>query len=214
MKAFVLNLPDRTERWETFQQNWKDSGLDLIRVDATRMENVYHAVFLKHRELLTQEQDDFVLVLEDDAVPCKDFAKRWELITSYLLRKPDWDVVNGGMLAIDRSVEYITQLPDKTFLLTARRGCMGHFLWFRRESALKKMEYWETHGKPEYDAWYSTQLDCRATIPFLATQCDGHSDSTKMNRDWEDRFRMEEDVVLSMVKRFLANHYPQTSNGF
>lgn len=212
MQAHIINLPERTDRWETFQQNWKDAPFELVREDAIRMENVYHAVFLKHRELLQQAKDrgeTHLLVMEDDAVPCLDYAKRWtEQIKPYLDARNDWEVFNGGMLAIRDHVKRITrmQLPDlTTLLLGVDRGCMAHFLYFKVEPALEKMKDWEAEGKPEFDAWYSHKLKTYACIPYLAMQSDGFSDSANQERQWEDRFKHEQLSMLFSLREFLKD---------
>lgn len=210
MKAHVINLRERTDRWETFQQNWKDAPFEIVREDAIRMENVYHAVFLKHRELLQQAKDrgeTHLLVMEDDAVPCLDYVKRWtEQIKPYLDARDDWEVFNGGMLSIRDHVKRITRMKSEdltTMLLQVDRGCMAHFLYFKVEPTLEKIKDWEEEGKPEFDAWYSHKLKCYACVPFLAIQSDGHSDATNEERQWEDRFKHEQLSMLFAMREFI-----------
>ena len=211
MKAYVINLPERTDRWAAFQQNWKDAPFEIERVDGIRMENVYHAVFLKHRELLQQARDrgdTHLLVMEDDAVPRLDYVERWTTqIKPYLDARNDWEVFNGGMLAIRDNVKRITRMKNETLttmLLGVDRGCMAHFLYFKVEPALEKIKDWEADGKPEFDAWYSHKLKCYACVPFLATQSDGHSDASNENREWQDRFKFEEVQMLYALREFIT----------
>jgi hypothetical protein len=209
MKAYVINLKERTDRWDTFQENWKNIDLDFVRVDAFKMENVYHAVFYKHRELLQQAKnrgETHLLVMEDDAMPCVLFKKRFEYIKEYLDPRNDWDVMNGGMLAIRDCITKIVKIkqPDlSTLLLNATRGCMAHFLYFKVDNVLEKIKDWEVEGKPEFDAWYSNKLNCLASIPYLAIQSDGISDATKDERKWEERFKFEELDLMYRLRDFL-----------
>lgn len=209
VKAYVINLPERTDRWETFKKNWKKTGLDFERTDAIRMDNVYDAVFLKHRQLLQQAKergDTHLLVMEDDAVPCADFDKRFKHIRDYLDIRDDWEVMNGGMLSIRDCVKKIVKVEDEgisTFLLGVDRGCMAHFLYFKVEPALKKLEDWEAEGRPEFDAWYSSKLKCEASIPYLAIQSDGYSDAEKGERTWEERFKFEQLSMIFALREFL-----------
>lgn len=211
MKAHIINLPERTDRWESFQQNWKDAPFELERVDGIRMTDPYHAVFLKHRELLQQAKDrgeTHLLVMEDDAVPCKEYIYRWEKqIKPYLDRRDDWEVFNGGMLAIRDHVKKIVRIKNDdvmTMMLDVDRGCMAHFLYFKVEPALEKIKDWEEEGKPEFDAWYPSKLKCVASVPFLAIQSDGKSDATNTERTWEDRFRHEELSMLFALREFIS----------
>jgi GR25 family glycosyltransferase involved in LPS biosynthesis len=81
-EAHVINLASRTDRWEQMKESWKDQPITLVRRDAIKINgddipDAYHAVFLKHREILTTAQklgEKHILIMEDDAVPCKDFA--------------------------------------------------------------------------------------------------------------------------------------------
>lgn len=173
------------------------------------MENVYHAVFLKHRQLLTEAKargEKHLLIMEDDAVPCPDFQKRFKHIRDYLDIRDDWEVMNGGMLSIRDCVQSIVRIDDEglsTFLLGVNRGCMAHFLYFNVEPALEKMKDWEAEGKPEFDAWYSSKLVCRASIPYLAIQQDGKSDAINEDRTWEDHFKHEQLTMLFALREFL-----------
>ena len=209
VKAYVINLKERTDRWETFKKNWKKTKLDFERVDAIKMDNVYDAVFLKHRQLLQQAKergDTHLLVMEDDAVPCADFDKRFKHIRDYLDIRDDWEVMNGGMLSIRDCVRRILKIEDEgisTFLLGVDRGCMAHFLYFKVDAALEKIQDWEAEDKPEFDSWYSSKLDCLASIPFLAIQSDGYSDAEKGERTWEERFKFEQMTMLFALREFL-----------
>lgn len=209
MEAHIINLKERTDRWETFQDLWKDKGLTLIREDAIKMDDVYHAVFLKHREILESAKargETHCLIMEDDAIPCPDFQKRFKHLREYLDIRNDWDVLNGGMLSIRDCVEKIVKIEDDgiaTLCLGVNRGCMAQFLYFKVDSALKKMEDWEAEGKPEFDAWYASKLRCNASIPYLAIQSDGKSDVTKEHRTWEDHFKHEQLTMLFALREFL-----------
>lgn len=209
MKAYIINLPERTDRWEKFQENWKNTGLELVRVDGIKMDNAYHAVFLKHRQLLTEAKErgeKHLLIMEDDAVPNPDFKARFKHIRDYLDIRNDWDIMNGGMLSIRDCVQGIVRIDDQglsTFLLQVNRGCMAHFLYFNVDSALEKIADWEAEGKPEFDAWYASKLRCQASIPYLAIQQDGKSDSIHQDRTWEDHFKHEQLTMLFALRNFL-----------
>jgi hypothetical protein len=224
--AHVINVADRTDRWETFTSNWQDQTTikiereDAFKPDGTEIRDVYDAVFLKHREILTKAKErgeKYCLIMEDDAIPGKDFGERFEAIYEYLeTHEEQWDCFNGGMLSIGDSVKGIirlshlkTKLHPPTMLLKATRGCMGHFLLLKVDPVLEKIKDWEADHKPMYDGWYPSKLDCMASIPFLAKQSDGFSDSSGDQREWTDRFAFEEDTMLYSLKDFI--YYPSSS---
>jgi GR25 family glycosyltransferase involved in LPS biosynthesis len=228
VKAHVINLAERTDRWASFQQEWKDSGLELVREDAIKVggagsevENVYHAVFLKHRQILQEALDrgeEHCLIMEDDALPRADFVSRFQHMRDYLDIRNDWDVFNGGLLSIRDKINTITRIDDfvigndkrriTTLLLNITRGCMAQFVYFKVAPALKRMEDWEAEGKPEFDGWYPNYLRCFACIPYLASQKDGHSDATNNVRKWEQRFDDEEISMRYSLKDFLETQQP------
>jgi hypothetical protein len=217
--AHVINVADRTDRWERFMNDWQDqTTLKIEREDAFKpdgvIRNIYDAVFLKHREILTKAHergDKFCLIMEDDAKPCKDFAERLEAILEYLeIARDEWEIFNGGMLSIRDSIQGIIRLTHKltnlfppTMLLNVNRGSMAHFLIFHVDRAMKKIGEWEADGKPEFDAWYSHKLRCVACVPYLAEQHDGYSDANGEQREWSDRFRFEESTMLYSLREFI-----------
>jgi hypothetical protein len=224
--AHVINVAERTDRWEKFMSDWQDQTTikiereDAFKPDGTEITNVYDAVFLKHREILTKAKErgeKYCLIMEDDAIPGKNFAERFEIIYEYLENHEDqWDCFNGGMIGIGSSVQGIirlthlkTNLQPPTMLLKANRGCMGHFLILKVDSVLEKVKDWELEHKPMYDGWYPSKLNCLASIPFLSQQSDGYSDSSGDQRQWTDRFALEEDAMLYSLKEFI--YYPSSS---
>ena len=153
--------------------------------------------------------DKHILIMEDDAVPCKNFARHWVNIKAYLDARDDWELFNGGMLMIRDCVEKIVRLDypdgkDPTMVLGVWRGAMAHFLYMRVEPCLKKMEEWEADGKPMFEGWYSHKMKTMASIPDLAFQRDGYSDSAGQERSWEERFVYEEDTMRYALREFFA----------
>jgi hypothetical protein len=217
--AHVINVAERTDRWERFTNDWQDQTTikiereDAFKPDGVEIRNIYDAVFLKHREILTKAQEQgekYCLIMEDDAKPCKDFGERFEAIMEYLeICTDEWEIFNGGMLGIRDCVQGIVRLTHKTqlfpptMLLNVNRGCMAHFLVFHVDRVLKKICDWEAEDKPEFDGWYSHKLRCVASIPYLAEQHDGYSDANGEKREWCDRFKFEESTMIYSLREFI-----------
>jgi len=217
--AHVINVSERTDRWERFMNDWQDQTTikiereDAFKPDGEDIRDVYDAVFLKHRQILTKAKNNgekVCLIMEDDAKPCKDFGERFDAIMEYLsVYEDQWEIFNGGMLSIRECVKGIVRLTHQsklhppTMLLNVNRGCMAHFLVFNVEKALKKMEEWEADEKPQFDSWYPHKLDCIACVPYLAEQHDGYSDAGGIVREWSDRFRFEESTMIYSLRDFI-----------
>jgi len=220
--ANVINVAERTDRWEKFTNDWKDKTTikierqDAFKPDGTEIKDVYEAVFLKHREILTKAKErgeKYCLIMEDDAIPCKDFDERFEAIYEYLENHPEeWDCFNGGMLKIHESIQSVIRLTHKsglnppTLLIKTNRGCMAHFVILKVDSVLEKTKCWEEEGKPLFDGWYTSKLNCLASVPYLAQQSDGKSDVSGEHREWVDQFRFEEEAMLYYLRTFI--YYP------
>lgn len=205
--AYVINLKEREDRWKSIQERWKDTGLTLHRVDAIKMDDVYHAVFYKHRELLEEAHkrgDKYILIMEDDAVPCENFARRFADIQSFAHTKPHWDIINGGALSL-RDPTYIFKLKTdyNQILMQCKLGIMAQFLYMRVDTCLEKLKKWEDDGKREFDAYYFQALNVFAAIPYLAIQEDGHSNAANHVREWSRRFAMEEVAILHSLREFV-----------
>jgi len=216
-EAHVINVKERTDRWAKMQEMWKDQPIvlnrrDAIKINGTDIPDAYHAVFLKHREILTTASklgEKHILIMEDDAAPCKDFARHWLAIKEYLDARDDWELFNGGMLMIRDCVDKIVRIDhkdnkDPTMVLGVWRGAMAHFLYMKVEPCLKKMADWEAEGKQMFDGWYSHKMKTFASIPYLAYQCDGYSDAAGEHRSWEERFTFEEDMMKYALREFMT----------
>jgi hypothetical protein len=206
----VINLAERTDRWEAFQKAWAHTELKVDRTDAIKDTDVYKAVFMKHRELIEEaytKGEKYLLIMEDDAIPCADFDTRWKQIRDVLHKFDNWEIFNGGCLSMKDGIKQILTLTDKqtlfkTILLSINRGCMGQFLYFNVEKARERMKTWEGQ---EFDAWYCDKFEVLACVPYLAIQSDGFSNATGKEREWENRFKAEEAGLLHSLRDFLAD---------
>lgn len=97
-KVFVINLKEREDRWESFQQKNPDifQKMDVSRFDAIRNIDVRKAIFLSHIGCLEESfpPNECVLVLEDDC----ELALGWyeKLQGAFFDLPQDWDVLIGN----------------------------------------------------------------------------------------------------------------------
>jgi hypothetical protein len=209
----VINLAERTDRWEAFQTAWAKTELKVDRTDAIKDDDVYKAVFTKHRELIEEAHtkgEKYLLIMEDDAIPCANFDVRWKQVRDVLHSFDNWEIFNGGCLAIHHGVKQVLKVEDKntffkTLLLTPTRGCMAQFLYFNVAKARERMKTWEDDKCPYFDSWYCEKFNVLACVPFLAIQSDGFSNATGKDREWENRFSAEEAGLLHSLRDFLAD---------
>ena len=206
----VINLPERTDRWEAFQTAWAKTELKVDRTDAIKDDDVYKAGFTKHVELIEEAYtrgEKYLLIMEDDAIPCADFDVRWKQVRDILHSFDHWEIFNGGCLSMKDGIKQVFTLTDKqtlfkTLLLSINRGCMAQFLYFNVEKARERMKTWEGEL---FDSWYCDKFEVLACVPFLAGQSDGFSNATGNTREWENRFEAEEAGLLHSLRDFLAD---------
>jgi GR25 family glycosyltransferase involved in LPS biosynthesis len=112
MKAYVINLDSRPDRWSSVLRQWESQNIELIRmgaIDATQVTDQEAKYLSKpvvanwlsqcqvYREFLGSE-DDFALILEDDfLIDHADFAKYLKLT-----KKCNFDFLQLGYLLNSR----------------------------------------------------------------------------------------------------------------
>jgi GR25 family glycosyltransferase involved in LPS biosynthesis len=99
-KGYVINLDDRTDRWESTQEYFNNSSIELERISAIKNENGHLGCGLSIQKIIQMAKDqnmNTVLILEDDNKPCENFDMRWQTVKKWLDENMDvWDVFNGS----------------------------------------------------------------------------------------------------------------------
>ena len=99
-KAYVINLDNRTDRWDSTQEHFKDSSIDLERISAIRNENGHLGCGMSIQKVIKMAKDnnmDTVFIMEDDNKPLENFDQRWQTTKQWLDANMDkWDIFNGS----------------------------------------------------------------------------------------------------------------------
>lgn len=204
--AYVINLKHRTDRWEKVQEDFKDAPFKLERYDAIKIGDPPHfatkgtyALFYTHQKIIQEAKergDKTLLIMEDDALPCKDYGRRWILVKEYLdTHLNEWDVFNGGVYDSLQFLENPRSIVDEqapVVIFNAIRGAAGQFLYFNIDAISEKVKNWEDYKGFECDAYYVMKHRTIACVPFIAIQHDGDSDIENQPREWVNKFKLEE----------------------
>lgn len=87
MKAFVINLSSRTDRWDSVEKQGEALGIPLTRVDAISKDEVHAEPFVtaavaaawnshkKAMNLFLETGDEYALILEDDFILQSGWSK-------------------------------------------------------------------------------------------------------------------------------------------
>src|SRR5947208_587183 len=112
-KAYVINLPHRTDRWSQIQSSFKNTNIQLIQWPATNGKQLTEesinsqttqfcqnfcstgmiGCYLSHYKLwqhIVSNNETNVLILEDDAKPIPNFQTKFKEVTQEL--PPDYDL--------------------------------------------------------------------------------------------------------------------------
>lgn len=100
IKVYVINMKHRTDRWENFNKFWPKYELfDFIQYEGVAIElNGACGLTMTHiklLELFMNSKEDFLMVMEDDAVPVEDFDPDFiQKSLEKAMKLPYWHVLN------------------------------------------------------------------------------------------------------------------------
>ena len=207
MKAYVINLDKRPEKWERIQNEFKDTDIDVERFSAITHENGHIGCGLSHVALVKMAKEknmDSILIIEDDCKITKNFNKRWATIKKYLdEHKDEWDIFNGGVVWPANATTIVKLEPDINLIRSNGPGCRyAHFVYVNK-SAYDKVIEWESMVldaikdnkefiDPKYDSWINEYPRFRNLLlneAAIAVQYSGRSNTNDINKDisrWGD----------------------------
>jgi len=217
MDAYVINLPNRQDRWEKIKEDFKNTSFNLIQYfgimidDPTisRKDKGYIGLAKTHQKLVKEAKEKnqkTILILEDDCKPEPNFLEYWYTIKDYLDNHlDDWEVFNGGICGverIDRIIKFDLQ-PEPLYLVKEKGGCFSHWLYINIDKAYDKIMDWDK-DKMEIDLYYSHQFNHYTCYPLLAEQYSGYSDIGSREKDWSLNFFMARMDMRRNLMRFGA----------
>jgi hypothetical protein len=137
MKAYVINLEHRTDRWLKMLKRWPElelhryNGIMLPKDGRPHDRIASDGLGQTHMKLLQEASargEQTVLIMEDDAVPVDGWYEKWIEQKEWLDTHLDqWEVCNGGsfgLLVCDDVIKL-----NKSMLVRGSRCCAGHFLY-------------------------------------------------------------------------------------
>ena len=201
MDAYVINLDKRPDRWQQFQEDWKDTPINLIRFKAVEHKFGGVGCTRSHLALIQHAKDNnmpYVLVLEDDAIPTEQFTKLWKRCLTYIENHFDeWDVFNGGPTIVYKN--YIKKLTSSFWKSDNVKGTQ--FVIYNKK-CYDKLLTWESlpeklENKPIIDEFISyphLSLQTYGIYPFISIQRPGFSDVTKDYKNRSVYKQMEEKI--------------------
>lgn len=177
----VINLKERTDRWEKIINNF--NSYKILKINAIKEEEGYIGCFKSHqRAILLAKQLKLkkIFVLEDDCIPCKNFESRFTIIKKYLESHSNWDLyLGGGIIKPEWSKGWENNFKG-TFKFNYENfieinKCYGlHFVCYN-ESVYDFFLNINIYDTPIDKIWWRNKKTI-ISYPFIGTQDEGYSD--------------------------------------
>jgi hypothetical protein len=173
VSVYVINLDERSDRWERIKKQCLSCGITPIRVSAVKASPGWHGCAMSHKkvcELAESKGEPWYLVLEDDALLTNDDWKRFVNLLPRLWEIRDtWQVFNGGMGQVAD-----IQIIDRNPPLFKAQGILTHFLLVN-SSGYDIFKNW-TPEMYHVDQYLKSNSKMIGTYPFISNQEESPSD--------------------------------------
>jgi len=202
MKAYVINLKSRPDKWVAIKKRFAGSGIQLKRLEAVNSKsNGAHGCILsviKALRLAKKEGLSNVLIVEDDCLPVAGWKTRWKKIRKWLDSNPDkWDMYSGG----SHSIVFPREIDraDGIAYYDPLWSLASHWLYIPERSYDMLLSHYDTYsygtsiipalGIDVHNNLFKTVV----SHPFIAYQESGYSDINKTYRNTHTIFKGAED---------------------
>jgi len=197
MKAYVINLDSRRDRWLHIQKHFRGSNISLERISAVKSDVGAYGnfrSFIKAIKMAQRWRLPNILILEDDCLPRKGWAKLWPEVVAWLEANPDkWDIYSGGAghmyfpKTVGRSESVVFYDPmwatSSHWLYIPERVYAGLIDYYTRVSGLTSVV--PALGIDTHNNAFKTVV----SYPFMAYQENGYSNIRGTRRNLEKQFK-------------------------
>lgn len=208
----ILNLKERTDRWQKIEKNFKD--FKILRIDAVKTTPGKVGCFKSHQKAIQLAKDlnmEKIFVLEDDCIPCKNFKERFKIIKEYLDNNKNWDLYLGGGLIkcpFKRNPEWQNNFKEHICYKTENfvrisKSYGFHFVCYNKSV----YDYYLNINRYRYlpdQVWHMgykmPKLNPLISFPFIAVQDDGWSDISNAEESTKGKVKLSQDLLYDFVK--------------
>jgi len=208
MRAFVINLKSRPDRWARMKRIFDGSSIQISRINAFQApESPHYGVMKSFLRALRKARAlnlENVLLLEDDCMPTAGWKTRWDKVRDWLDANPDkWDLYSGGNWAIwfPHEIGRVDDIRfyDPTYSLAA------HWLYVPRRSYEFLIDYYSRVvalplpllGIDHHNNLFKMVI----SHPFIAYQKSDYSNTKHTYRNTERMFSDAEQSVRRTRKK-------------
>ena len=200
LKAFVINLPDRTDRLATFKENFKSWNLDLEIIPGIKHEEGAKGCALSHRKVIQLAKDKglpWVLVLEDDCKPVEPTADRFNALLPVLWEKRDqWDIFTGGPTSTSHEeIRLIQRDPP----LVEMKCFATQFIIVNGKIFDQILKEVDKVSPPVIDIYYRENFRMWSTYPSIAIQGPSKSNVQGANTNYRGMFNNAQGKIKNIL---------------
>jgi len=191
MRAFVINLKSRPDRYKQIKKIFEDSPIQISRIDAVNSKLPHYGLlksFIKALRKARSMKLPNILILEDDCLPTSGWRKRWVSICKWLEDNPDkWEIYSGGNSYIwfPQEIDEI----DNIKLYSSMYNLAAHWIYVPRRSYDKIIEYYSFIANMPSILQFipvdhiNNTLQMVISHPFMAYQRSDYSNITRKYRN-------------------------------
>ena len=218
--AYVINLDERTDRWNKIQETFKNRPFNIERISAVKNEIGLLGCtmsFVKAVEKAKENNLPYILIMEDDCKPKDNFDTLWPTIKDWLEKNMDkWEIFIGGNTAYAfndvSTIKPLCKIDENiklyyTIISTAHFFCINSSVYDKyidvKQYLTKELFQNQVHTS---DRWPNIQkMKIVTPVPFIAIQEESYSDTTRKDENYTSMFDTSERLISSIENSISCN---------
>lgn len=206
----LLNRPDRKEKMIEMYQVFKRINLIFIEAVYDKIGSI--GCFRSHKKSIKYAKDnnmDYIIVLEDDSLPCDNFEDRMMNIIDYLDNN-DFEIFLG--MVNKCSEKKITNVikNNKENLIEIKSANSAHLIIYNK----KVYDFFLSENEEirAVDRCWNNKIKAIVTLPFLVYPTDDFSNIEQKQTNYLPHIKKTEDNLITTMNNLNKKYYEKISN--
>lgn len=183
MRAYIIHREERKDRLINLQREINQQGIDAIIVQGGEHRWPEKAIWLGHQNAIKMALNDgekYPIIMEDDVkfVAPRAFERFVKLSENFVDRGIFFGGMSHGLTTVSSN--------GVAKIISSSSGMHCYRL---NEDHAKYMIDFDSPQRCHIDRWVTDNIECYVTMPMVAIQYSGFSDSKNQNMDYDNLFR-------------------------